>query len=121
LKDIVRRRGLARSFVAVVGSPPDKATTLRRLLRRHKWRADAMIAEAVSHLSGIRLIVLDRVDVLDMAGREDLLYWLDGLAEDGEIDTALLFATLKALPAVAGNIEAFWIENGTAGMAREAA
>lgn len=40
LKDIVRRRGLARSFVAVVGSPPDKATTLRRLLRRHKWRAD---------------------------------------------------------------------------------
>ena len=32
-------------------------------------------------------------------GREDLLYWLDGLAEDGEIETALLFATLKALPA----------------------
>lgn len=39
LKDIVRRRGLARSFVAVVGSPPDKAATLRRLLRRHGWRA----------------------------------------------------------------------------------
>ncbi len=39
LKDIVRRRGLGRSFVAVVGSPPDKATTLRRLLRRHGWRA----------------------------------------------------------------------------------
>ena len=38
LRDIVRRRGLARRFVAVVGSPPDKATALRRLLRRHRLR-----------------------------------------------------------------------------------
>ena len=29
--------------------------------------ADAMIAEAISHLSGVKLFVLDRVDVLDMA------------------------------------------------------
>ena len=83
---------------------------------------DAMIAEAVSHLSGVRLLVLDRVDVLDMAGREDLLYWLDGLAADGEIDSALLFATLKALPAnLPENIEAIWIENGIAGKVMAAA
>jgi len=30
-----------------------------------KWRTDAMIAEAVSFLSGMRLLVLDRFDVLD--------------------------------------------------------
>ena len=40
-------------------------------------------------------VVLDRFDVLDLKGREDLLYWLDALAEDGEIDTALVFGTLK--------------------------
>ncbi|MER2626808.1 MAG: hypothetical protein ABTS22_23110 [Accumulibacter sp.] len=91
------------------------------LSESERWRADAMIAEAVSFLSGVRLLVFDRIDVLDLPGREDLLYWLDGLAAEGEIDTALLFGTLKALPAVSGTIEAVWIENGTAGRVREAA
>ena len=92
------------------------------LSESERWRADAMIAEAVSHISGVRLMVLDRVDLLDLAGREDLLYWLDGLAADGEIDTCLLFGTLKALPAnLPEMVEAFWLENGTAGQVREAA
>ncbi|MBK8117471.1 MAG: AAA family ATPase [Candidatus Accumulibacter sp.] len=85
------------------------------LSESEKWRVDAMIAEAISHLSGVKLLVLDRVDVLDFVGREDLLYWLDGLAEDGEIETALLFATLKALPAaLPDSAAAVWIVNGTA-------
>lgn len=87
-----------------------------------KWRADAMIAKTISHLSGVKLLVLDRFDVLDLKGREDLMYWLDGMAEDGDIDTALIFGTLKALPAqLLPNIEAFWIENGAAGQMKEAA
>lgn len=87
-----------------------------------KWRADAMIAEAVSHISGMKLLVLDRFDVLDMKGREDLLYWLDGMAQDGDIETALIFGTLKALPAqLLPSIDGFWIENGAAGQIKEAA
>lgn len=87
-----------------------------------KWRVDAMIAEAVSHLSGVKLLVLDRFDVLDLKGREDLLYWLDGMGQDGDIDTALIFGTLKALPALNfETIEAHWIENGVAGKMKEAA
>lgn len=87
-----------------------------------KWRADAMIAEAVSHISGVKLLVLDRFDVLDLKGREDALYWLDGMAEDGDIETALLFGTLKALPAnLPEQIGAVWIENGAAGQLKEAA
>lgn len=87
-----------------------------------KWRADAMIAEAVSHISGVKLLVLDRFDVLDLKGREDALYWLDGMAEDGDIETALLFGTLKALPGqLLPNIEGFWVENGMAGQIKEAA
>lgn len=92
------------------------------LSESEKWRADAMIAEAIAHLSGIRLLVLDRFDVLDIKGREDLLYWLDAMAEDGEIDTALVFGTLKALPAqLPDTVAAFWIENGVTGHMKQAA
>lgn len=87
-----------------------------------KWRADAMIAEAVSFLAGAKLLVLDRFDVLDLKGREDLLFWLDGMAADGAIDTALVFGTLKALPAInLATIEAHWIENGSVAQFKEAA
>lgn len=87
-----------------------------------KWRTDAMIAEAVSFLAGVKLLVLDRFDVLDLKGREDLLYWLDGMAEDGDIETALLFGTLKALPAqLPERIGAHWIDNGAAGQIKEEA
>ena len=85
------------------------------LSESERWRVDAMIAETIAHLSGEKLLVLDRVDMLDIEGREDLLFWLDELASSGQIATALLFATLKALPAnLPDNIEAVWIENGRA-------
>ncbi len=87
------------------------------LSESEQWRTNALIAEAISHLAGVKLLVLDRVDVLDMLGREDLLYWLDGMAECGEIDTALLFGTMKTLPsALPDRVEAHWIEGGIAGM-----
>lgn len=92
------------------------------LSESEKWRADAMIAEAVSFISGLRLLVLDRFDVLDMKGREDLLYWLDGMAQDGDIHTALIFGTLKSVPALNfETIDAFWIDGGAAGQLKEAA
>lgn len=92
------------------------------LSESEKWRADAMIAEAIAHLSGVRLLVLDRFDVLDLKGRGDLLYWLDHLAAVGEIDTALLFGTLKAVPTLTlETIDAFWIENGVVVNMRQAA
>jgi len=96
--------------------------TYALLSESEKWRADAMIAEAVAHISGLKLLVLDRFDVLDMKGREDLLYWLDGMAQDGDIHTALIFGTLKAVPALNfDTIDAFWIDGGVAGQLKEAA
>lgn len=83
------------------------------LSESEKWRADAMVAEAIAHLSGTRLLVLDRMDVLDPTGRVDLFAWLDVLATSGEIDTALVFGTLKALPAeLPATVSGHWIENG---------
>jgi len=92
------------------------------LSESEKWRADAMIAAAIAEISGLRILMLDRFDVLDGKGREDAIYWLDGLAQDGAIDTALIFGTLKALPAgLPESIGAAWIEGGVAGEIREAA
>ena len=85
------------------------------LSESEQWRVDAMLAEAVSHISGLHMLVLDRVDVLDLPARGELLGWLDVLADAGEIATALLFATLKAAPTgLAPSTRAFWIENGVA-------
>jgi hypothetical protein len=92
------------------------------LSESEQWRADAMLAEAISHLSGLKLLVLDRFDVLDLKGREDLLAWLDILASGGEIDTALIFGTLKALPSqLPETVDAHWIERGVLGQLKEAA
>lgn len=92
------------------------------LSESEKWRADAMLAEAVAYLSKIKLVVLDRFDVLDLKGREDLIAWLDILAQDGEINTALIFGTLKALPAaLPATMAAHWLDGGVVANLREAA
>lgn len=85
------------------------------LSESEQWRCDAMLAEAVSHLSGLRLLVLDRFDVLDLQGRSDLLGWLDFLAQSGEIDTALIFGTLKAQPlSLPDAVASVWVADGVA-------
>ncbi len=92
------------------------------LSESEKWRADALICAAIAEMSGLRLLVLDRFDVLDSKGREDLIFWLDGAVADGQIDTALVFGTMKALPAgLPETITPVWIEGGVAGEMREAA
>lgn len=92
------------------------------LSESEKWRADAMIGAAIAELSGLRLLVLDRFDVLDAKGREDLIYWLDAMAAEGLLDTALIFGTMKALPAgLPETITPVWIEGGIVGEMREAA
>jgi hypothetical protein len=107
------RVGIERDMSITAGND---ARPYALLSESEKWRVDAMIAEAVAHLSGLRVLLLDRFDVLDLQGREDLLYWLDDLAAAGTIETALLFGTLKALPAgLPETIGAVWVSNGMAG------
>lgn len=78
-----------------------------------KWRADAMIAVAIAVLSGLKVVLLDRMDVLQISARGDLLAWLDELADFGDLDTAITFGTLKQIPTgLSDSASAFWIENG---------
>jgi hypothetical protein len=94
----------------------------RLLSESEQWRCDAMLAEAIGYVSGARLLVLDRMDVLDLPGRGQLLQWLDVLADNEELGTALVFGTLKALPTgLPPSIQAHWIEHGVAGQLAEAA
>lgn len=94
----------------------------RLLSESERWRADAMIAAAIAEISDVRLLLLDRFDVLDAQGREDAIYWLDGMAQDGVIDSAIVAGTLKALPSgLPETIQPVWIEAGVAGEIREAA
>lgn len=78
-----------------------------------KWRADAMICVAIAVLSGIKLALLDRMDVLQVSARGDLLAWLDELTDFGDLDMALTFGTLKQLPTgLSERTSAFWIDGG---------
>lgn len=94
----------------------------RLLSESEKWRAGAMIAAAISEISGVRILMLDRFDVLIAEDRENFIYWIDGMAADGVIDSAIVAGSMKSLPTgLPETIQAVWIENGTAGAVREAA
>lgn len=83
------------------------------LSESEKWRVDAMVAEAISHLSGLKLLMLDRADVLEPAARPELLGWLDQLAQAQEIDTAIVAITLKQPPSgLPDTMTAYWIKEG---------
>lgn len=98
---------LAR-FAQLAGWPPvilgaDMAITfggrLHRLLSEsEQWRVDALLALAIAALSGTRFVLLDRADVLDLEARAALLYLLSDLVEAGELEQAIVAATLKARP-----------------------
>lgn len=83
------------------------------LSESEKWRADAMLAESISYFSGLKFLCLDRFDVLSLPNRSMLIQWLDWLATDGDLETALLFGTLKSCPASNEIITAHWVEGGT--------
>ncbi|WP_293005868.1 AAA family ATPase [Nitrosomonas sp.] len=78
-----------------------------------KLLIDSMIAEAISYVSGIKFFMIDEWDLLDMPSRSTYLNWLIDLSENNEIDSVILFGTLKMQPTgLPSTISSFWIENG---------
>ncbi|WP_405124307.1 AAA family ATPase [Pseudomonas alloputida] len=74
-----------------------------------RWRADAMLTEAILHLAGVPSLILDRVDVLDLRSRSACLRWLHGLATSGELATALVLGTLKEPPRLPSTYDVQWL------------
>lgn len=83
------------------------------LCESEQWRVDAMITEAISDLSNLSIMVLDRMDVLDLPARAQFLKWVHGLATRQEIETCIIGATLKEPPKTPPTFQTFWIENGS--------
>lgn len=84
----------------------------RLLSESEQWRADAVLALAISEASGTGIISLDRFDVLDIPSRGQLIDGLDRIAEMKLIDTALVMGTAKAKPDLSdfAQTEVFWVE-----------
>ena len=86
------------------------------LSESERWRCDALIGLAIAIASGLRMVVLDRFDVLITKARSQLLALLLSLAKSGEIETAIICGSLKEKPAkLPAEFNAVWIENGVAG------
>lgn len=85
------------------------------LSESERWRADTLLALAIAEHSGLRFVILDRFDVLDLPGRGQLLGMLRSMAKAGTIDSAIVCGTLKAKPdKLPAEINAVWIESGVA-------
>ena len=80
--------------------------------KRCRWTR-AMLRECISFFSGLKIMCLDRFDVLSLPNRSTLVQWMDWLTTDGDLETALLFGTLKSCPASNEIITAHWVEGGT--------
>jgi hypothetical protein len=89
------------------------------LSESEKWRCDTLLGLTVSKHAGLKFLVLDRFDVLDLPGRGQLLGMLVGLAKSGELDSAVVCGTLKEKPKDHPAINAVWIEGGTANGAEQ--
>jgi len=88
-----------------------------------RWRADAALAAMIAAQSGIRYIVLDRIDVLSIANRGKLMRWLATAVRSGFLDGALLLGTLKAEPAglPTATFTTAWLEKGHVASQQKAA
>lgn len=75
-----------------------------------RWRADALFAVVVAMMSGVRLVALDRFDVLDPASRGQALDWLEALTFQPEVDTVVITGTLKAKPDLGEGVDVVWLE-----------
>lgn len=86
------------------------------LSESERWRADTLLGLAIALQSGLKALVLDRFDVLDMPSRNQCIGMLLALAKSGELESAVVCGTLKEMPkTLPPEIQAVWIANGTAG------
>ena len=75
---------------------------------------DATLALAIATISGLRLALLDRFDVLDIPARtQQAMKLFQSLAAGGEIDTLIVAGTLKEpMAKTPAWLQAAWIDGG---------
>ncbi|VVP56626.1 AAA family ATPase [Pseudomonas fluorescens] len=85
------------------------------LSESERWRTDCLLDLAIAEHSGLKFVILDRFDVLDIPGRGQLFGMLVKMVKVGTIDSAIVCGTLKTKPEnLPAEINAVWIEDGKA-------
>lgn len=115
INDRLRETAMASGWDQVVVTPNMAITVNGKgyglLSESAKWRADAAVTETISLMSGMKLLILDRVDVLDIPNRQKLINWIDSIKP--EYDTILMMGTFKQMPTgVSNDFGVYWMENG---------
>lgn len=82
-----------------------------------QWRFDCLMALAIAQISDLRIVVLDRFDVLDQKSRGALLGMLVELGRMGLMHNSLMCGTMKELPRLPAGVGGVWIDKGLAEMA----
>lgn len=83
------------------------------LSESERWRCDATLALAIATISGLRLALLDRLDVLDLPSRSQALTLLRAVTMDKEIDSVIVAGTLKEpMAKTPAWLQAVWIDAG---------
>lgn len=83
------------------------------LSESERWRCDATIALAIAMISGLRLVLLDRFDVLDLPSRGQAIALMRAVTFDREIDSVVVAGTLKEQMAKTPEwLQAVWIDKG---------
>jgi hypothetical protein len=73
-----------------------------------QWRADLLLAIALAVESGVRAVVADRFDVLQVSSRRGLLEFLYSLTKR-DLDTVVLLGTLQSPPEVPKDVTVHWL------------
>ncbi|MCK9601662.1 MAG: hypothetical protein M0R06_21650, partial [Sphaerochaeta sp.] len=84
---------------------------LRQLSTSERMRVGIACAEALAHASGLRLLVIDDVEILDVGNRGLLTAWLmDRMADH---DTIIVLSTAEEAqnPGVPG-VATYWVDSG---------
>ncbi|HCK4592841.1 TPA: AAA family ATPase [Pseudomonas aeruginosa] len=83
------------------------------LSESERWRCDTTIALAIATISGLRLVLLDRLDVLDLPSRNQAIALMRAMTSDREIDSVVVAGTLKEPMAKTPEwLQAAWIDSG---------
>jgi len=114
LNDRLRETAMQTGWPQVSVTPDMKIMVDNRIFQLQsesaQWRAQAAIAEAISFISGVGILVLDRVDVLDIKNRVALIKWALKMGEHH--NNVLLIGTFKEPPKVPAAITVHWLEDG---------
>ncbi|ENH93613.1 TPA: AAA family ATPase [Pseudomonas aeruginosa] len=83
------------------------------LSESERWRCDTTIALAIATISGLRLVLLDRLDVLDLPSRNQAIALMRAMTSDREIDSVVVAGTLKEpMAKTPAWLQAVWIDAG---------